>query len=97
MRTRDEIVRLALESLLALFERPNNPRRPEPEPAPEPVPERNPHPAGSNEWFRWCSRHPHPREPGISMNEIARGIKPPRPPRRPGQQVQKSNGFWDYY
>jgi hypothetical protein len=78
-RTRDEIIKLAVERLLDLFqafeERPSNPRRPEPEP-PEPQ-----------------SR----REQSISMNEIARSIPKPRPPRAPGLQTRRFNGSWWHY
>ena len=38
-----------------------------------------------------------PRSKSISMNEIARSIPKPRPPRAPGQQRLRSNGIWSYY
>jgi hypothetical protein len=48
---------------------------------------------GSQEWFKSL---PPPRKDGISMNEIARAAsaEKPKPPRRPGMQSRRFNGYW---
>jgi hypothetical protein len=36
-------------------------------------------------------------QPGIDMNDMLRSCPRPRPPRRPGQQSKRSNGYWSYW
>ena len=80
-RTRDEIIKLAVERLIdifELFERKADP------PAPAP-PELEPRPLRQSE------------QPGVSMNELARSVPRPKPPRRPGMQVRRWSGVhWHY-
>jgi hypothetical protein len=49
---------------------------------------------------------PEPPEPrklrqseqaGVDMNDLIRGIPKPRPPRAPGTQTRRFNGYWWHY
>lgn len=100
MRTRSEIIRIAVERLFDVFlsfERSDAPSPPEPLEPPEPPPKpRGPKP-GTQEWFRQL---PAPRSDpdAVSMNAIARSAGKPRPPTGPGQQTHRySSGGWWYW
>ena len=85
--TRDEVVKLALERLLSLFERKDEPPALEP---PEEVPAPKPKfVAGSQEWFRNLSA---PKTAGgVSQNSIARDIR--SRDRRAGRTCRSSAGM----
>jgi hypothetical protein len=68
---------------------------PSPEPAPEPEPTPKPkHLPGSMQWFTQLA--PPRTGDGVTMNELARSIPRARPPRAPGRQSRRFNGFWHY-
>ena len=78
---RDELIKLAVERLLdifELFERKADPPVSEP-PEPEPRQLRQ------------------SEQPGVSMNDLARSVPRARPPRRPGMQQRRFNGLWSYW
>ena len=81
MRTRAELIKLAVERLLDVFE---SFERKADSPAPAP-PEPEPRKLRPSE------------QPGIDMNDLRRSIPRARPPRRPGQQSKRYNGIWTYW
>jgi hypothetical protein len=50
---------------------------------------------GSQEWYKQLP--PRRTDDGISMNELARRVKKPKPPRAPGQQERRFNGSWWFW
>ena len=93
MRTRDEIIKIAVARLLDVFqafERSDAPSTPEPEP--EPAPKVSRFKPGTQEWFRQLA--PSRTDRGVDMNDMLRSIPKPKPPRRPGTQIERWNGLW---
>jgi hypothetical protein len=98
MRTRAELIKLAVERLLDVFEaferKPDPPALTSEPPEPEPAPHTRFKP-GSQEWYRALPRGQ--MGGGLTQNEIARGVPKRRPPRRPGQQQRHWSGVHWYY
>lgn len=69
---------------------------PEPEPAP-PKPEPIPKNETYHEMLQRRIRDDVRAGRAVSMNEIARSIPRVRPPRAPGQQRLRWNGWWLHY
>ena len=66
MRSRDELIRLAVKRLLRLLDYAPRDEAPEPAPRPEPKPRK----------LRQSE------QPGVDMNDMLRSVPPPRPPRK---------------